>query len=340
MTALIDTHAHVVLPETMGAAGACGPEMGNTDGKPWFRVCGWHLHGVAYKDSPFTDIALRLEAMDRAGIGAQILSPNPLTYFHHIPPPEAANFCRTHNDALAALVDGHRTRLGGFAALPMQDVDLAAAELGRAISELGLLGGYIGTDLAGGLDASELDDFYAACVELDAPLMLHPAPSGIDGPPRDERLARFDLDLVVEFSFEEFVAVATLILGGVLERHPDLDVCISHGGGSTPMHLAKLRRLAVRRPSIPAWLRAEGAFDEQLGRLWFDLHVTGAAERDFAVAQLGTDRLVFGTNFAGWDGGDATGAAGLEEVLSANAARLLRLSERAPEMAAYLGLGA
>ena len=334
MSLLIDAHAHVVLPTTMGAAGDCGPEIGWTDGAPWFRVCGWHLHGVAYENSPFTDVDLRLAAMDTDGIDAQILSPNPLTYFHHIAPDDAAQFCATHNDALAGLLEGHRDRLAGFAALPIQSPELAAVELRRAVSELGLLGGYIGTDFRPGLDAPEMDGFYEVCTELDVPLMVHPAPSGIDGPRRDERMARFDLDLVAEFSYEELMAVASLIFGGVLHRHPGLDVCISHGGGSTPMHLAKLRRLAERRASVPAWLRPEGAFDDQVARLWFDLHVTGSAERDFAVSQLGADRLVFGTNFAGWDGGDAGAAVGLEPVLADNAVRLFRLDSRAPAIVA------
>ena len=96
------------------------------------------------------------------------------------------------------------------------------------------------------------------------------------------------------------------------------------------MHLAKLEKLAERRPSSPDWLREPGTFRRELAKLWFDLHVTGDDERRFAVSQLGTDRLVFGTNFAGWDGGVAESAGDLTEVLNANAATLFRLGKRAP----------
>ena len=54
-----------------------------------------------------------------------------------------------------------------------------------------------------------------------------------DGPVGDPVLRRFDLDLIVGFAAQETIAVANLIYGGVLERHPKLDVCISHGGGAT-----------------------------------------------------------------------------------------------------------
>jgi len=305
MTGLIDTHAHVVLAGAMGAAGpVCGPELGyHDDGTPWFRVGDWRLDGVRYEGSPFMDADLRIAAMDEVGIGAQILSPNPLTYLHFIPAADAIAYCQKHNDSLAEIIAAHPTRLGGFCAVPMQDPAAAAAELARSVTDLGLLGAYIGTDPGRPLDDPALDEFYAACVDLDAPLMLHPQPSGLDGPLRDPRMRRFDLDLVIEFSYEEMIAVATVIFGGVLQRHPRLDLCVSHAGGSTPMHLSKLRKLAERRPGSPEFLKEPGAFDAELAKLWFDLHVTGAAERDFAIAQLGTDRLIFGTNFAGWDGG-------------------------------------
>lgn len=332
MPRLIDSHAHVVLGGAMGAAGpVCGPELGyHPDGTPWFRVGDWQLDGVRYEGSPFMDVDLRLAAMDQAGIGAQILSPNPLTYLHFIPAADAISYCQKHNDELAEIVRGNPGRLGGFASLPMQDPQAAAVELDRAITELGLLGAYIGTDVGRPLDDPALDEVYTACVALDAPLMIHPAPSGLDGPLRDPRMRRWDLDLIIEFSYEEMIAVATLIFGGVLQRHPDLDVCISHAGGSTPMHLAKFEKLAERRPGSPEWLKQPGTFRNELSKLWFDLHVTGDAERDFATSQLGTDRLVFGTNFAGWDGGTADGAGRLTSKLNENAARLFRLTERAP----------
>ncbi|MEM9034707.1 MAG: amidohydrolase family protein [Actinomycetota bacterium] len=329
---MIDAHAHVVLGGTMGAAGpVCGPEIGyDEDGAPWFRVGDWYLHGVRYEGSPFMEVDLRLQAMDAAGIRAQILSPNPLTYLHHIPAAEATAYCRQHNRELAEIVRHHPDRLAGFASLPMQDPAAAVTVLREAVLEYGLLAGYVGSDPPMALDAPELDQLYAACVEFDVPLCIHPAPSGLDGPLRDPRMRRFDLDLVVEFSYEEMIAVATLVFGGVLRRHPELDVCISHAGGSTPMHLAKLEKLAERRPGSPEWIKEPGTFRAQVARLWFDLHVTGVAERDFAVAQLGTDRLVFGTNFSGWDGGAVDVDPDLAELLDANAVRLFRLDRRAP----------
>ena len=299
---VIDIHAHAVLEECFGTAGRFGPELTTEiDGTPLFRIGDYPLRGVRYRGSAFMDVDVRLAAMDRAGIDWQLLSPNPLTYFHYIPAAEATAFCRRHNDTLAALVARHPGRLGGAAALPMQDIGAAVAELRRAVGELGLHAAYIGTGFPHGLDDAAMDPFYEALVALDVPLFLHPAPEGIDGPAGNPALKRYELDIMAGFTAQETVAVATLLFGGVLARHPGLDVCISHGGGAVALIWGRLRAAAGKRPWAPAHLQADGAFEEQLGRLWYDIHMHDDRALDLLVERVGTARLVWGTNFAGWD---------------------------------------
>lgn len=322
----IDVHAHVVLDAVMGAAGEHGPELSPADcGVPWFRAGQYRLDGVKYRGSPFMDVDLRLAAMDEAGIDLQVLSPNPLTYFHYIDPGDALAFCKRHNDVLAELVAEHPTRLAGFAALPMQSPDVAARELERATGELGLVGAYIGTEFGFELDAPELDDFYRSVVACDVPLFIHPAPAGIDGPPGDPRLRRFDLDLVLGFAAEESLAVATLVFGGVLDRHPDLDICLSHGGGGAPFLQGRMACAAQKRPWSPERLRAPGAFEAEMARIWFDVHVHDPRSLELLVDAVGDERLVWGTNFAGWDQGQHDGLGALAPRLASNARRLLRI---------------
>jgi len=328
---VIDVHAHVVLEELLGAAGDLGPELDEGDpatGRlPCFRVGDYRLEGVRYRGTPFMDVDLRLRAMDAAGIDLQVLSPNPLTYLARIDATVAADVARRHNDALAAVVAAHPDRLLGLAQVPVQDPVAAAAEARRAVGELGLVGVAIGTDVGRPLDAPELDVLYGSMVELDRPLFVHPAPDGVDGPRRDERLARFDADLWLGFAYEEALAVATLVVGGVLDRHPALDVCVSHGGGATSWLAERLAHATATRPWGPAALREPGALDAQLRRLWWDAHVGGPRALAALTATVGTDRLVGGTNFAGWDQhlDPGVGGAALAATLDANARRLLRL---------------
>jgi len=327
---VIDLHAHVVLEETLGAAGEYGPDLDEGDegtGRlPCYRVGDYELIGVRYRQSAFMDVERRLELMDELGIDLQVLSPNPLTFFHHIDAQTAVAFSQRHNDALAALVAGRADRLGGLAQLPMQDPVAAVSELHRSVSQLGLLGATIGTDLGRPLDDPAYDPIYAACVERNVPLFIHPAPGGIDAPRRDERLARFDGDLWLGFAHEEALAVATLVLGGVLGRHPELDVCISHGGGSTSWLAERMAHAATTRPWAGAEIASAGAVESLLARLWWDTHVGGPRALSALIAAQGTDRLVGGTNFAGWDQSNdpSYGDPELATILDANARRLLR----------------
>ncbi len=323
---MIDVHAHVVLEGALGCAGHYGPELGvGPEGRPRFRVGDYVLDGVKYRDSPFMDVDLRLAAMDAIGIELQVLSPNPLTYFHHIEAPIAADYCRWHNEAMAEIVARHPERFRGFAQLPMQDVEAAAAELRRAVGELGLVGAYIGTDFGRTFDDRDLDPLWETAVALDVPIFVHPAPAGIDGPLRDLRIRAYDLDLSLGFLYEETLAVAQLVFGRVLERHPSLDVCLSHGGGAAAFMRGRLEVQGRTRP----WAKDDPIdFSAGLRRLWFDHHVHDDAALELLIGAVGADRLVVGTNLAGWDAPTTAAEAHARPEFDANARRLLRLGGR------------
>jgi aminocarboxymuconate-semialdehyde decarboxylase len=320
---MIDVHAHVVLEGVLGCAGSYGPELiEDGSGPSRFRAGDYVLTGVKYRNSPFMDVALRLALNDHLGIDLQVLSPNPITYFHHIDAPTAIEFCRWHNNEMAAIVTAHPDRLSGFAQLPMQDVSASCGELRRAVANLGLLGAYIGTDFGMTFDDPRLDPLWATAVELNVPIFVHPAPAGIDGPLRDSRIRAFDLDLSLGFLYEETLAVACVIYGGVLERHPQLDLCFSHGGGAAAFMAGRLAHQGRSRP----WARNNPVdFNAGLQRLWFDQHVHDDQSLDLVIAKVGLDRLVVGTNLAGWDAPSEPGHIPFRSEYDDNARRLLRL---------------
>ena len=322
---LIDLHAHVRLNSTDGAAGKYGPESGEDEnGMPWYRVGNYRLYGVKHKTSPFTDPNLRIERMKKERIDFQVLSPSPLTYFHFIETKNAVSFCQKHNDACSDLVKKFPEKLGGLASLPMQNINEAVAELKRAVCSLNLWGAAIGTDFPMNLDNEKLDIFYETLVDLNVPLFIHPAPMGIDGPEGDSKLKRFDLDVVVGFASQETIAVSTLIFGGVLERHPKLDVWISHGGGGIPMLAARLAVAARKRPWASQSIRKDGAFEELVRRVWYDCHVTDLNALKLLKKWVDSKKIVYGTNFAGWDHSDSNYHFKPDSSWADNARKLLR----------------
>jgi aminocarboxymuconate-semialdehyde decarboxylase len=58
---------------------------------------------------------------------------------------------------------------------------------------------------------------------------------------------------------------------------------------------------AQKRPWASESMRQDGAFEALLHRLWFDIHVHDDDSVALLKRKVNPDRLVFGTNFAGWD---------------------------------------
>ena len=280
--------------------------------------------GARYNGSPFTDVDVRIQRMDAAGIDFQVIGPNPLSYFHFVDTSVAVAFCRKHNDTISALVKKYPDRLAGLAAIPLQSPEAAAEELERAVNELGLVGAQIGTDAPMSLDSERLDRLYETFVRLDVPLFIHPGNAGIDGPEGDRNLSRYDLATTIGYAAQETVAVATLIFGGVIDRHPKLDVWVSHGGGSIAFMAGRLGLASRKRPWASAELKQDGGFEERLAKIWFDNHVHNEGSLKLLTDLVGEDRIVFGTNFAGWDQPDGGHALELPQSYADNARRLLR----------------
>ncbi len=321
---VIDVHAHIVIEETLETIQGFGPEIGGDSENPWFRVGNYKLNGVKYLNTPFMDVQLRLDEMERIGIDFQVLSPNPLTYFHFIDPKLALEYCKLHNDSLAEIVFNNSKKLGGFATLPVQDPHLASKELERCTTQLGLIGAYIGTDFPSGFDDSSMDELYQTFINLDVPLFIHPAPQGIETQKIDKRLEKFSLDLTVGFSNEESIAIGSIIFGGVLHKFPTLDICISHGGGSIAFLFGRMALAAQQRNTTPEWLREEGEFKRQLKKLWFDNHVHQEDSLELLESIVGKSNQVLGTNFSGWDQPKES-LANSPSFLAKNAKKLLRM---------------
>lgn len=322
----IDIHAHVLLPGTLNACGPAGPELTKSGDVQSFRAGGYSISGVRFADSPMSVPERRLALMDHMGISFQVLSPYPMLFFYDQPDDLAIRFARRHNDEMAALVRQHPLRFGGFATLPMQNPSAAVEELHRAVSGLGLLGSYIGSDIKGKpLSDPTFEPLWAAHVALNVPAVIHPGPQQPNGVK-----APWDLDLIIGFSTDETSAIAHLILGGVLDRHPALVAIIPHGGGFAPYVRSRFESALVKRPWGKGLLKR--AFSEIWNQLFFDTLIHDAVTLDYLVRAHGAERLLLGTNFAAWDQDDhmieriaelAIPPEQIDAILSGNARRLL-----------------
>ena len=116
----------------------------------------------------------RLAAMDDAGIDVAVLSVT-TPGLQSLSAADAVALQGSTNDAIAAAVGRHPERLLGFATLATPSPRPAAAELQRAVVELGLNGAMVNARSGdGNVDAIEFWDIYEAAADLRAPIYLHP----------------------------------------------------------------------------------------------------------------------------------------------------------------------
>jgi aminocarboxymuconate-semialdehyde decarboxylase len=245
----------------------------------------------------------RVELMDAAGVDVTVLMPSPMNFNYEIPAADNDTFSHGFNDAVAGHLAGFPDRFWAVAQLPMQDLELAAKELTRAVVELGFAGCAIGYEVGWGrtLADPECDAFLSTVEELDVPILLHPVALGQSLDLKaagGEWLLKNQLDWAWGYLFVESAAVVGMIFGGTLDRHPKLRVMVPHGGGMIPYQIGRLKRFAevYRGPSV------ERATEEYLrDNFWFDTVVHDRRALELLVDVIGEDNVVMGSNFPGWD---------------------------------------
>jgi aminocarboxymuconate-semialdehyde decarboxylase len=232
----------------------------------------------------------RLAAMDAQGVDVQVVSPAPTEYHYWADEARSADIVAATNEGVAALCARHPGRLVGLGGVALQHPALAADQLRRAVGELGLAGAVVGTQ-AGGADFSApgYEPLWAAAEDLGAVLFVHPW-----GCTLGERLARSYLANVVGNPVETTVALAHLVFGGVLDRHPGLRVVAAHGGGYLPFSPGRADHAWRVRDDAHTCAEPPSAY---LRRLWFDSVVHGPRLLGHLIENVGADRVVLGSDY-------------------------------------------
>ena len=240
----------------------------------------------------FHDAELRLAQMDAAGVDCQVLTLGPPMVYWADPELGLA-LCRIFNDEIAKLVRRHPDRFIGFAVLPLQDTARALAELDRAMSDLGLAGVGIGSNVHGvQLDDARLAPFWERVAALDVPIFVHPINPAAHGNIHDYRM-----DLSVGFPFETTIAAARLVYAGILDRHANLRVCLAHLGGALPVLRERLNiGFRVGRDHFGASFGITESPEVYLEKLYFDILSYDEPALLAGLACVGPERLVLGSD--------------------------------------------
>ncbi len=245
--------------------------------------------GTAYGKFPDWSPAQSLGLMDELGIATAILSFSaPGIYYGDAA--QTRDLARRCNEYLADLAARHPGRFGGFACLPLPDVDAALAEIEHALDRLAL---------DGVVHLTAVDDRYVGhpdyrpvYEELDrrgAAAFIHPTI-----PPRSVQAGWTIPSAILEYPLETTKAVANLLFEGVLADLPGIRFILSHAGGAIPFlahRIAIFDRLTSFVEKYP-----EGAL-AYLRRLYYDTALSGDAAMLAALRRLADpDRILFGTD--------------------------------------------
>ena len=232
---VIAVEEHFITPAFVAGPGKVTTEL--------FRTA--RPGGAAIVDKLFNLGDERVAAMDAAGIDMQILSLNS-PGVEQLEPDEAVSCARDANDVLSDAITRHPARFAGFASLPIQAPDRAADELERCVRKLG----FKGANINGHTRGRYLDEpFFAPILQraeaLGVPIYLHPTV-----PPKpvvDALYGGFQPAVSAVFAsgawgwhIETAVHVLRMILGGVFDRHPKLQVVVGHLGEGLPFMLPRL----------------------------------------------------------------------------------------------------
>ena len=283
----------------------------------------------------------RLREMDAGGIEIMILSLN-APAVQAVPDAVAADeLARRANDFLAEQVARRLDRFQAFAALPLQEPDRAARELGRCMA-MGFRGALVNgfSETAGGetlyYDLPMFRGFWAECERLQAPFYLHPR----NPLPRDSRIYEghpWLMGPTWAFAQETAVHALRLMGSGLFDDHPALDIVLGHMGEGVPFMLWRIdnRNAWVKAPKLHAAKRPIADYFHA------NFHITTSGNFRTqslidAMLEIGSDRILFSTDwpFENVDHAcDWFDAASISEcdrlkIGRTNARRLFRLGEQ------------
>lgn len=237
--------------------------------------------------------AARIEHMDRMGVDIQGLATFVSEYVYWAPASVGAEASRMQNETLAQAVADFPDRYVPMGAtVPLQDVDMAIAELDRAVDELGFKGLQIGGTVAGhNLDEARFRPFWQAVAAKGVPVIIHP-----NGYEESHRFGDYFMTNCVGNPLETMVAANRMIFSGLFEELPDLKVVLLHGGGYLPFYTARSDHTWEVRPETRVHI-PDHPPSHYMKRLYYDTMVFQPLYLKHLIEIVGSDRVMAGTDY-------------------------------------------
>lgn len=298
----IDFEAHYYTVDYVRA-------MYENDGYPSFKdhpqTLKRQLWYSADVGQPFGDFLLdalldlgeqRLSRMDACGIDMQALSLS-APGLEQLDPAVGADLSRKANDALAAVIQKYPDRFLGYAALAPKRPKEAAAELERAVKDLGLLGWNTHSNFGDSyLDEEVYWPILEMAAKLEVPVYLHPTVPAI---PNAWTYGFALAGAPFGFGLETALCMMRLIYSGVFDRYPGLKIILGHLGEALPFLFKRIDWAYVRpfdpeaRPKLakkPSEYLKHNVFVTTSGNYYTPAFMC-------TYEAMGIDRILLGTDY-------------------------------------------
>jgi aminocarboxymuconate-semialdehyde decarboxylase len=235
----------------------------------------------------------RIADMDSLGVDVHVVSTAAQFYYYDRDPRIISPMHRECNEEVQQMTVDYPDRFRGLAQIPMQDPRAAIEELEYAVTRLGLLGAMI-NDTANGrtYDESEFLPLWKAAEQMGAVMLIHQEGGDTLVTPRSNK---YHLHNTIGNLVDRAVTFATFVFGGVMDKCPDLKVCLAHGGGYTCYGIGRMDR---------GWqVRAEARANIQqppsayLNRFYYDCLTHSEESLRYLIDTVGADRIIFGTDW-------------------------------------------
>ena len=269
----IDVHCHCVIPESLKLLG----QERNEQRGPGITEVGDR----------------RIREMDEQGIDVEVLSINP--HWYKADKDVAAEVVRINNERLAEFCATYPDRIAAFCSVALQFPELAAEQLEHAVKKLGLKGPAVGASVQpDDFSHPKFEPFWRKCEDLGVLVFIHPQST----PQLHERLKGNGwLSNTIGNPLDTTICLEHLIFEGTLDKHPKLKLCSAHGGGFLPSYAPRMDHACRVGPDQcnPA-IKLKKKPTEYLRDMYFDTLVFTSEALRHLAAEVGSDRLVVGTD--------------------------------------------
>lgn len=281
---IIDCQSHLFAPELLDyMEKRKEPPYIYTDQDRRFLVVGnWHRPMVSG-----IDLAAKLAAKDAAGIELTALSTND-------PGPEQFGsdgpaVARMIHDFLANVVRQHPKRFFALATLPLQDRAAAETELDRCVG-LGMKGILLYSNLAGKFpDEPEYHWLFRTAAEYGLPILLHPP-----YPLCYEQTKGYNLTGGLGLMFDTTIALARIILSGLLDEHPNLKLVCPHVGGTLPYLIGRIDHQVTVLKRVKLTIKKRPS--DYLRNIYLDAVNALPAVIRFGIEMVGPERMLYSSD--------------------------------------------